>query len=123
MAVTPLFPPAQLLALLADAAVPAAAAAGGPVGDVGGGSGGGALGDGVAGGGLLRERERERDGGGSGRGRAAGEPLEEKRVRNDRIRTELGVRLRYPSYQEGVAAIHSGECWPLSPEDLRLLQL
>lgn len=28
-----------------------------------------------------------------------------KRVRNDRIRTELGVRLRYPSYREGLAAI------------------
>ena len=28
-----------------------------------------------------------------------------KRVRNDRMRNELGVRLRYPSYREGLAAI------------------
>jgi len=28
-----------------------------------------------------------------------------KRVRNDRIKSELGVRLRYPSYREGLAAI------------------
>ena len=28
-----------------------------------------------------------------------------KRVRNDRMRDELGVRLRYPSYREGLAAI------------------
>jgi nucleoside-diphosphate-sugar epimerase len=30
---------------------------------------------------------------------------ESKRVRNDRIRDELGVRLRYPTYREGLAAI------------------
>ena len=28
-----------------------------------------------------------------------------KRVRNDRMRNELGVRLRYPTYREGLAAI------------------
>ncbi|MDA1072990.1 MAG: SDR family NAD(P)-dependent oxidoreductase, partial [Proteobacteria bacterium] len=27
-----------------------------------------------------------------------------KRVRNDRIRDELGVTLKYPSYREGMAA-------------------
>lgn len=32
-----------------------------------------------------------------------------KRVRNDRIKTELGVRLRYPSYREGLAAILAGD--------------
>jgi nucleoside-diphosphate-sugar epimerase len=30
---------------------------------------------------------------------------ESKRVRNDRIKAELGVRLRYPSYRSGLAAI------------------
>ncbi|MFV0245222.1 MAG: SDR family oxidoreductase [Qingshengfaniella sp.] len=30
---------------------------------------------------------------------------ESKRVRNDRIKTELGVRLIYPSYREGLAAL------------------
>ena len=30
---------------------------------------------------------------------------ESKRVRNDRIRQELGVELRYPSYREGLAAL------------------
>ena len=30
---------------------------------------------------------------------------ESKRVRNDRIRTELGVSLAYPTYREGLAAI------------------
>ena len=31
-----------------------------------------------------------------------------KRVRNDRIKAELGVTLRYPSYRQGLAAILSG---------------
>jgi len=30
---------------------------------------------------------------------------ENRRVRNDRIKTELGVRLRYPTYREGLRAI------------------
>lgn len=30
---------------------------------------------------------------------------ESKRVRNDRIKTELGVKLQYPSYREGLAAL------------------
>jgi nucleoside-diphosphate-sugar epimerase len=32
-----------------------------------------------------------------------------KRVRNDRIKTELGVTLRYPTYREGLAAILAAE--------------
>ena len=47
--------------------------------------------------------------------------MEEKRVRNGLIRQELGVVLRYPTYREGVAALHGGDCWPLTPEDLVLL--
>lgn len=32
-----------------------------------------------------------------------------KRVRNDRIKTELGVRLRYPDYRSGLAAVLAAE--------------
>jgi len=38
-------------------------------------------------------------------GNTAGRGATSKRVRNDRMRNELGVRLRYPSYREGLAAI------------------
>ncbi len=31
------------------------------------------------------------------------------RVRNDKLKRELGVRLRYPTYREGLTAIHAGE--------------
>ncbi len=34
---------------------------------------------------------------------------ESKRVRNDRIKTELGVRLRYPDYRAGLAALLAEE--------------
>lgn len=34
---------------------------------------------------------------------------ESKRVRNDRIKEELGVRLRYPTYREGLSALHALE--------------
>lgn len=34
---------------------------------------------------------------------------ESKRVRNDLIKTELGVRLLYPTYREGLAALLAGE--------------
>jgi hypothetical protein len=30
---------------------------------------------------------------------------ENKRVRNDRIKRELGVRLSYPTYREGLASL------------------
>jgi nucleoside-diphosphate-sugar epimerase len=33
---------------------------------------------------------------------------ESKRVRNDRLKSMLGVRLRYPSYREGLGALHAG---------------
>ncbi len=32
-----------------------------------------------------------------------------KRVKNERIKDELGVALAYPSYREGLAAILNGE--------------
>jgi len=34
---------------------------------------------------------------------------ESRRVRNDRIRRELGVRLRYPDYRAGLAAVLAAE--------------
>ncbi|BDA43131.1 hypothetical protein COCOBI_04-1420 [Coccomyxa sp. Obi] len=39
--------------------------------------------------------------------------LEEKRVRNDLIKEELGVKLEFPTYKEGLAAIQSGDKRPL----------
>ncbi|MEY3961310.1 MAG: hypothetical protein RIR14_1964, partial [Pseudomonadota bacterium] len=33
---------------------------------------------------------------------------ESKRVRNDRIKTELGVRLTFPDYRAGLAAMVKG---------------
>lgn len=38
--------------------------------------------------------------------------LEEKRVRNGRIKQELGVQLAFPSYREGLAAIVAGDRRP-----------
>ena len=32
-----------------------------------------------------------------------------RRVRNDRIKDELGVRLAYPTYREGLGAIYDAE--------------
>ena len=34
---------------------------------------------------------------------------ENKRVRNGRIKAELGVRLRYPTYREGLAGLLANE--------------
>ena len=34
---------------------------------------------------------------------------ESKRVRNDKIKRELGVRLAYPTYREGLKAILNAE--------------
>jgi hypothetical protein len=51
------------------------------------------------------------------------EGLEEKRVRNERIKKVLGVQLQYPSYREGMAAIVEGVESPLLPGDLEYLGL
>ena len=50
-------------------------------------------------------------GGGDGAGAGPGN-LEEKRVSNARIKSSLGVQLRFPSYREGLAAIHAGDKTP-----------
>lgn len=44
------------------------------------------------------------------RGRRQG--IDEKRVRNDRIKRELGVKLLFSSYKEGLAAIAEGDNQP-----------
>jgi nucleoside-diphosphate-sugar epimerase len=46
---------------------------------------------------------------------AAGFYGESKRVRNDRIKSVLGVKLRYPTYREGLRALAGGS--PLSSPD------
>jgi hypothetical protein len=62
-------------------------------------------------------------GGGGGRGGRAAAALEEKRVRNARIKEQLGVRLAYPSYREGVQAILGGCAAPFDADDLVFLGL
>lgn len=54
-----------------------------------------------------RQRGRDRDA-----SAAAVARVEEKRVRNDRIKKELGVRLAFPTYREGLAAIAAGDMRP-----------
>ena len=38
----------------------------------------------------------------------------EKRVRNDVVKAELGLELAFPTYREGLAAIHAGDRRPFS---------
>ncbi len=59
--------------------------------------------------------------GGSGRGSTRAAPLEEKRVRNARLKDRLGLQLAYPSYREGLAAIASGRILPFEGADLARL--
>jgi hypothetical protein len=40
--------------------------------------------------------------------------LDEKRVRNTRIREELGVALRFPDYRAGLRALHAGDKAPFA---------
>jgi hypothetical protein len=42
---------------------------------------------------------------------------ENRRVRADRLRTDLGVTLRYPSYREGIAALWRDGTWPGDDDD------
>ncbi|KAL6763319.1 hypothetical protein V8C86DRAFT_2498773 [Haematococcus lacustris] len=60
---------------------------------------------------------------GPGAAEGAGDVLEEKRVRNHKVKEELGVSLRYPTYREGVAALAAGDIEPLMDSDLRWLRL
>lgn len=50
------------------------------------------------------------------------EAVEEKRVRNSMITQELGVVLEFPTYKEGVSAIHGGVIAPFTAADIRFLQ-
>ena len=45
-------------------------------------------------------------------GGAEGSARGEKRVRNDKIKDELGVQLLYPTYREGLSAIAAGDMTP-----------
>ena len=45
----------------------------------------------------------------------------EKRVRNDRAKTELGVAFAFPTYAEGLAAIANGDTSPFSDALLDVL--
>lgn len=44
-----------------------------------------------------------------------------KRVSNAKIKAELGVRLEFPTYAEGMTAIMRGDARPFTPEALRAL--
>jgi len=44
--------------------------------------------------------------------RAAVLPLDEKRVRNDKMKDKLGVRLLFPTYREGLQALADGDMRP-----------
>ncbi|WIA16673.1 hypothetical protein OEZ85_013336 [Tetradesmus obliquus] len=57
----------------------------------------------------------------SSRGSRRAEVLEEKRVRNDRLKAQLGVQLLAPTYWEGLAAMHAGSIAPFAAEDLECL--
>ncbi|GAX73458.1 hypothetical protein CEUSTIGMA_g910.t1 [Chlamydomonas eustigma] len=52
---------------------------------------------------------------------AAVAQLEEKRVCNDLIKLELGVKLHFPSYRKGIAAIQGGDMSPFTLMDLQYL--
>jgi hypothetical protein len=49
--------------------------------------------------------------------------LEEKRVRNTKLKHELGVSFKFPTYREGMAALVTGDLAPFSAEDLAWLKL
>lgn len=56
------------------------------------------------------------------RGAGAGiETVEQKRVRNSKIKDQLGVHLLYPSYQDGLTAILTGDTDPFTPAELACL--
>jgi hypothetical protein len=49
------------------------------------------------------------------------EVLEEKRVRNDKLKSVLGVQLVAPTYREGLASMHAGDIAPFAAVDLECL--
>ncbi len=56
--------------------------------------------------------------GGRSRGSAM---MEEKRVRNVKIKQQLGITLQYPTYREGITAIINGCTYPFDASDLQFL--
>eukprot|EP00879_Flechtneria_rotunda_P007167 GHRR01007522.1.p1 GENE.GHRR01007522.1~~GHRR01007522.1.p1 ORF type:complete len:168 (+),score=64.06 GHRR01007522.1:566-1069(+) len=57
----------------------------------------------------------------SSRRKRQSEPLEEKRVQNDKLKSVLGVQLIAPTYREGLQLLHSGNIMPFAVEDLECL--
>lgn len=53
--------------------------------------------------------------------RSLTEPLEEKRVRNDKLKALIQVDLMAATYREGLTAMHAGNIEPFAPEDLSCL--
>ena len=53
-------------------------------------------------------------GGGGGSSSSSSPQLDEKRVSNERIKKELGVRLEFPTYRQGLAAIAAGDMRPFN---------
>lgn len=51
------------------------------------------------------------------------DPVEEKRVSNALIKSELAFKLTFPSYKQGMAALVAGDIRPFSPRDLEWLGL
>jgi hypothetical protein len=49
------------------------------------------------------------------------EVLEEKRIRNDKLKAALGVQLLAPTYREGLASMHAGVIAPFAAVDLQCL--
>uniref|UniRef100_A0A383WD53 NAD-dependent epimerase/dehydratase domain-containing protein n=1 Tax=Tetradesmus obliquus TaxID=3088 RepID=A0A383WD53_TETOB len=68
-----------------------------------------------------QEPQQEQGSSSSSRGSRRAEVLEEKRVRNDRLKAQLGVQLLAPTYREGLAAMHAGSIAPFAAEDLECL--
>lgn len=99
--------------------LPSAAAAAAPPVDANPTAGTTSGGGGVSAAGAGTERQGKAaslQGAGPGTDKASpASGLEEKRVRNDLIKQELGVRLAFPTYREGLQAIHSGDLRPFRP--------
>ncbi|WIA36895.1 hypothetical protein OEZ86_008143 [Tetradesmus obliquus] len=68
-----------------------------------------------------QEPQQEQSSSSSSRGSRRAEVLEEKRVRNDRLKLDLGVQLLAPTYREGLAMMHAGSIAPFAAEDLECL--
>lgn len=69
---------------------------------------------------VSRSEEGQVD---SSKSRAQPAALEEKRVRNYKMKAVLAVELQYPTYREGMSSIASGDIDPFIRQDLEWLNL